>query len=485
MNPFQWAKRLPLTVRIPAMVALLMIAISAAISERVLDRLAKTQEAFLEELASSHLDAIAASILPSVLRQDSWEIFDTLERMKLDGTKIPPVETVVSTMDDIVLASNKPTLRATLSKLDSGFLQQFAESSFSLNDAAGLAFHWRNIAHQGQTVGRVFSIYDASLLLSERRQVLVTLLFTNASVTVILGFIGFISVRRMIRPMQVLETHMTEAASGKATPIDHSEFPDADREALRMYRAFNTFVRSEQDRDRLSRRLTEEEKLASLGRVASGMAHEINNPLGGLMNAVDTLRKHGNNAQIRNKSLNLIQRGLEGISDVVQAALATYRPERLARPLSPSDFQDLQLLLGPELRRKNQTIDIKLKNMDEIGPEVPAGPVRQAILNLLLNASAVSPEGADLSLTARKSGSQVHIAVQDRGPGIPDDARDILVKPGSTNTPSSSRGLGLWVIRQIADELGAALAVSDPDGCGTRIVLSIPIRVDERLNDAA
>lgn len=478
-------RRLPLTVRVPVIVTVLMIAISVAISERVLDRLAKTQEAFLEELSSSHLDAIAASILPSVLRQDSWEIFDILERMKPTDTSILPVETVVSAPDNIVLASDRPLKRETLSRLSPEFLKQFAGNGLNLDDAAGLAFHARDIAHQGQTVGRVFSIFDASPLLAERRQVLLTLLLTNIAVTLILGIVGFMTVRRMMRPMQVLETQMIRAASGRAEEIDAGEFPNADREALRMYRAFNAFVRSEEDRQRLSKQLAEEEKLASLGRVASGMAHEINNPLGGLMNTVDTLRKHGDKAQIRNKSLDLIERGLQGISDVVQAALATYRPERLARPIARQDFEDLKLLVGPELRRRDQTIDLKLENMREGKSSISAGPVRQATLNLLLNAIAATPEGGRVSVAASQSAGGLLIEVSDQGSGMPEAARELLTGPEPSGSPSGPKGLGLWVVRQIAEEIRASLRVIESDDCGTVVTLSVPGPMAERIVDAA
>lgn len=486
MRPLSWFKQLPLTIRVPVIVISLMVAISAAISERVLDRLAKTQESFLEELASSHVDAIAASILPSVLREDSWEIFDTLERMRPSKASILPVETVVATPSNIVLASDQPQRRETLTPLATEFLDQFTMSGFRMDGDKGLAYHTRKIDYQGQTIGTVFSLFDASPLLAERRQVLLALLLTNVALTMVLGLIGFVAVRRMIRPMQVLESHMIDAASGKSTPIGDEEMPRADQEARRMYRAFNAFVRVEQDRKRLSRQLAEEEKLASLGRVASGMAHEINNPLGGLMNAVDTLRRHGDKANVRSQSLDLIQRGLQGIGDVVQAALATYRPERLSRPFSARDIEDLKLLLGPELRQKNQRIETVCAD-NIAGPEasVPAGPVRQAILNLLLNAAAATPEGGTIRLIAERMDGELRIAVLDEGGGMPAEARTMLTGLDPRGSAPSTKGLGLWVVRQVADELGAAITVTRLIPAGTRIEFRVPLTLEQELTDAA
>jgi signal transduction histidine kinase len=331
----------------------------------------------------------------------------------------------------------------------------------------------------------MYSVFDASPLLAERRRVLFTLLLTNIALTLVLGFIGFVSVRRMIRPMQLLENRMIDAASGKAKPISGDEFPRADQEAVRMYNAFNMFVRAEQHRQQLTKQLAEEEKLASLGRVASAMAHEINNPLGGLMNAVDTLRKHGDKVHVRSATLDLIQRGLQGIGDVVQAALATYRPERLSRPFSPRDFDDLKLLLGPELRRKNQVIRLDVEGLVGTEPSIPAGPVRQAILNLLLNAAAATPVGGTIRVVAAQLNRELIIEIRDQGSGIPSEAREILTGPESPGSPANSKGLGLWVVRQIADEIGATVAVGSSDGTGTRIELHIPLDVEQELTDAA
>ncbi len=82
------------------------------------------------------------------------------------------------------------------------------------------------------------------------------------------------------------------------------------RDHQRPFAAFNRLASAVADREALSARLAEEERLASLGRLASGMAHEINNPLGGLFNAIDTLKRHGGDRSTRNVTLDLVERGI-------------------------------------------------------------------------------------------------------------------------------------------------------------------------------
>jgi len=465
------------------MVVVLMVAISAVISERVLDRLSKTQEIYLQGLASAYLDGIVASITPSVLREDSWEIFDGIERLKPSADNILPIETVVTGRTGLVLASSDPTTRETLLPLDTEFVTNFNSSKVTIDLETRSGYVRREIMYQNTSVGTVYAVFDVTSLLEERRQILATLLATNALITALLGCVGFVSVRRMVRPMQVLETHMVQAASGSATVIEESEFPPANTEAASLYRAYNALVNSETERQALTCRLADEEKLASLGRLASGIAHEINNPLGGLINAVDTLRRHGDRAGVRETSIDLIQRGLHGIREVVEAALATYRPERLVRPLEASDMADLKLLMRTELRRRRQQLEVRSEG--ELHAELawPAGPIRQAVLNLLLNAAAATPEGGTIGLSVNVTPELLVISVADQGMGLPDPAKVVLGANNRT-APKDGKGLGLWIVRQIADEIGAIVAVSGSGDAGTVISLSIP-RTKDEVSDAA
>lgn len=462
------------TARLPLLVFLLVALISAAISERVLDRLSSSQEAFLQGLASTYLAGLSASVSPAVLRGDSWEIYDTLERMAPKGIKIRPTETIVTDSNDVVLASDHPENHPTLARLSDAERLQFAGGGVRIDERTQLGYHARSIHHQGQMIGKIYAIFDAAPLLQERRSVLVTLIVTNGALTIFIASIGYIAVRRMVAPMRVLEQHMLDLAGGKLEPISAAEFPKGQSDANRMFLAFNRLAEAEHERQRLVENLAREERLAGLGRLASGMAHEINNPLGGLLNATSTLEKHGDDNHSRQQSIDLIRRGLLNIRDIVQAALATYRPERITRPLARTDIGDLVLLVTPELKRREVRLVQKIHADKDTYAGLPAGPIRQALLNLLLNAIAVSRPGSAVTLEFTETKTGFDFAITDTGHGLEVGQKDILQAREGAPVPSDVSGLGLWIVREIANDLGADINVVDLDGSGCEITLAIP-----------
>jgi signal transduction histidine kinase len=256
-----------------------------------------------------------------------------------------------------------------------------------------------------------------------------------------------------------------------------------DGEFGRLFTRFNAMAEAVNEREALARQLAKEERLASLGRLASGMAHEINNPLGGLFNTIDTLKQHGLKPGVRAASLNLLERGLRGIRDVVRTALATYRADRDGRELSKSDLDDLRLLIGPEAARKR--LAVRWDNRLPESAPFPASTIRQIMLNLMLNAVAVSPDGADVTVSASFMDGHLVLQVHDRGGGLPADALDLL--HGRSNTPVGSAdgvGLGLWMTRRLVDDLQGRIEAAS-SGQGTSITVALPSPADAELRHAA
>jgi hypothetical protein len=101
-------RRLPLTARVPLIVTLFMVAVSVFTSERVLTRLADTQERHVQALADAYVDGLALALVDSIIREDVWQVFDVLDRSRDKSGDIRPTETIVAGPDDFVIASSKP-----------------------------------------------------------------------------------------------------------------------------------------------------------------------------------------------------------------------------------------------------------------------------------------------------------------------------------------------------------------------------------------
>lgn len=475
MNGFRRLRAIPVSYRVPILVALMMVAISAVISERVLDRLSRTQESFIDGLAGSYLDGLTAAVLPAVLRGDVWEVFDALDRSQKSYQALSPIEAVVTGADGKVLAATDPTRVPSFSELPEAYASRYGARTVTFDREADTGFAFRDLVYQGQKIGAIHTAFDASHIFAERREILATLLVTNGILAAIFSLGGFLLVRRMIEPMRVLEDHMRAAANGMAEPISARDFPPRGGEVASLFNGYNALVHAERERANFAMQLAEEEKLASLGRLASGMAHEINNPLGGLFNAIDTLKTHGRTPGVRDTSISLIERGLNGIREVVEAALATYRPERSGRPLSADDLEDVRVLMKPELRRRRQSLEWDVDWPAGFAASIPGGPVRQAVLNLLLNSSAATPEGGTIGLSVERTADQLRIAVFDEGPGMPRDSIAMLCDQDPGPAVRAGRGLGLWMVRRMVDACGGKAAVEARPSGGSVVTLILPV----------
>ena len=470
-----WLDRLPITLKVPLFVALLMVLVSVVLSERVLSRLADTQERQLDDLSAAYLDGLSSSLLPHVLREDVWEVFDILDRSMSLYEAVRPVETVVVGTDGRIVAATDPFRFPALEPLPPELPIAREGNRARIDEAAGKAYVARGLWYQGAEIGTIHAILDVRHLLAERADVVTALATTNAGLTLALAFAGYVGTRRMVAPLRVLTDQLAAGANGRASPIPAASMPPDGSETRRLFEAYNALVRGEEEREALARRLAEEERLASLGRLASGMAHEINNPLGGLFNALHTLRRHGHVAPVRASAVGLLERGLSGIRDVVAAALQTYRPERDPRPFGPDDIEDVKILVAPEARRRNLVVAWRSAIAGPL--PLPNAPLRQALLNLVLNACAASPDGGSVAIGIAWDGTVLVIEVADSGPGLPSSAVALLAEPDPPAPIGQDGGLGLWMVRRAVTEAGGAIECGRT-GDGGRIRVRVPVAAE-------
>jgi signal transduction histidine kinase len=474
----------PITLKVPLAVAALMMLVGFVLSERVLSRLTETQEHHLIDLSRSYLDGLSSAIAPSILREDNWEVFDAIARAQELNKSLRPAETIVTNADGIVIAASDPKqhpINSMVRDKRSGTALSDHEI-FSFDAGSSIASATRVLSYPGRTAGVIYATFDTRHLAAERFNVVITLLLTNGILTILLAAAGWMLMARMMRPVRILSQHLGVERETLAVPIPDDVVAETHGEFTRLFRGYNALVRSMKEREDLGKRLAEEKRLGSLGRLASAIAHEINNPLGGLFNAVSTLKTHGHLSNVRTVSLGLLERGLIGIRDVVRTTLTIYRTDATPRDLTPADIDDLGLLIAPEARRKSVQIVIQ-SALTEAVP-IPSTPIRQAVLNLILNAVAAAPYASEVSVSTQATSALLEIVVSDRGSGMPPPAIEVLTGRSGAPPPIEGGGLGLWTINRLITDIGGTIEVERPPSGGTAVKLIIPIARLE-LSDVA
>jgi signal transduction histidine kinase len=477
--------RLPVTARVPLIVTLFMMAVSIFASERVLTRLIETQTRQVQALADVYLDGLALALVDSIIREDVWQVFDVLDRSRQRPRDVKPAETIVAGTDGSVIASSDPIRIPSQARVPTSYIERLSENGrIVVVEEAKRAYVRREVVYENLRIGTIYAALDIAPLLAERREVLWTLILTNIALTIMLAGAAWFIVGRMMRPMRIVTEYLERSRSGQVAPIPEKLVAGAGREHQRTYAAFNRLASAVSEREAMGAQLAEEERLASLGRLASGMAHEINNPLGGLFNAIDTLKRHGADASVRNATIDLIERGLKGIRDVVRAALMSYRAERDDRNLNREDIEDLKLLISPEARRRN----VILRWRNELSGQVslPATAVRQIILNLVLNACQASPRDTWAAASIADTLEAVVLEVEDAGAGMPAAALAMLT--GTSDRPApigKGTGLGLWMTNRLIRELKGSVSVERRSGGSTLVIVSLPTRQEMELSHVA
>lgn len=231
------------------------------------------------------------------------------------------------------------------------------------------------------------------------------------------------------------------------------------------------------EQQQLEAELAHSARLASIGTLASGVAHEIGNPLTGISCIVQNLRDEDDPRE-RAQAIDDILAESRRISDIVQSLLSFARPSALeTRTL---DRLELAALVDEAIRlvRLSRT-GRELAFVNRVPPalhvEGDRARLTQVFLNLLANAADASPAGGRVEIRATRGAGSLSIEVQDWGAGIPEDLQDRIFEPFvTTKEPGRGTGLGLPLVFRIVADHGGSIAVASRPGAGTTFTLRLP-----------
>lgn len=331
-----------------------------------------------------------------------------------------------------------------------------------------------------------------------------TALFISMAVLVALGLlIGQLLARAVVRPLRRLEAELRPIAEGQFAAFHQVS---KDREIVSLTSALNRMLEELDDR---RRQVLHSEKLASLGVLASGVAHELNNPLGNISTSCQILLEElgGADVEAQRDWLTQIDSETERARRIVRTLLDYSRRRPFSAERLPLEelLEKCLVLVRRELPERDA---VRLDITPELVVCGDEQMLQQVFINLIKNAADAAGATVRIEIRARRStwqdshpshtayvvgdasqfgqkdASLVVITVSDNGPGIPKAQVQKVFDPFfTTREPGHGVGLGLYVVEEIILEHGGCIAVETPDAGGCRFTIWLPCRPQEESHE--
>lgn len=456
----KWYLRLPLLVRIPLLAAIMLFVVAMLVTQIAVFSLSRQYEQLTERVGQVYLDGLSAAILPHYLKNDPDGIQRAMSQSLDVYLGIVDRQLALIDKDTGILAHvSGPNLVDTTPPPKAAF--ETPKGYWYESDSQSI-WVWRGLVENAVIAANL----DIAAFAKERAVLQLRLILIGALLSILAALGGFIAIRRMQRPLKTLSQHLSHAVAFGPEKIEPAHIPDGDKATAALMHAYNRMALAVQERQRLSDQLAKQDQQAMLGRIAATLAHEIRNPLNGMMAAMQTIRMYGDDTRSRDEALDFIDRGVKSLQGVAESTLNAYRPSSPGPDLTHRDLEDVLRLVTPHADRKN----VQLAPEISLGAPIPldAFKIRQIALNLLLNAIETSPAGGIVALDASFEKHTFKLRVSDQGAGLPQQAKRFLQ---SEDAARSDRSLGLEIVRRLTIELGGEISVQDTPDTGSTIEL--------------
>jgi two-component system NtrC family sensor kinase len=398
-----------------------------------------------------------------------------------------PVGTVTIFQHDLRVSTNvvkADGTRAVGTRLSDVVYQRVLEEGGIWADRAFVVNDWYITAYEpiydptGRIIGALYvGLLEAPFVDQQRLIIGVFLAMVTVTTLTSLALLFFVT-KLVLRPIGQVVTMSQKVVEGDLSARVGIRPPGEMGALCRAVDAMADAVDQREEQLKLAARkqIGQSEKLASIGRLAAGIAHEINNPLTGVLTFAHLLRQKGNMSAEDQQDLDLIISETSRVAEIVRGLLdfARERPsEKKPVDINHVIRQTLRLVSGQKLF----TDIVVEERLDENLPRITGdeNQLQQVILNLTLNASEAMPDGGTLTLTTCAKDGKVRVTVADTGCGIPREHLEDIFEPFySTKPVGKGTGLGLSVSYGIIQQHGGSLEVESEEGRGTAVTIILP-----------
>lgn len=425
--------------------------------------------------------SLARALVPAMLRDDVWGAYETI-MTPLDertGSHPSPTILVLDERGRIYAASNPARFRTAtelgdadpaLARLREQILQAGSEPRVVEDSTAAQIYVVVPITNDGGRLGTVVLAYASTFFLPRFYNTVQQVLLTTGAILIVLLPLGWYWGRRMAKPLVHLAACMDKVGNLPPSAVE-CDLRTSKDEIGHLADRFKLMLQQLQEKKALERQMVRANRLAAIGRITGGIAHEINNPLGGMLNAISTFHRHGVAEPFTARTVSLLERGLLQIREIVAALLVETRVETHA--LTRQDIEDVHTLVSADLKRKS--VDLKWENDIHEPLPLPSTQVRQILINLFLNAVQAVNDGGKVQCRVQKDEQRLRIDVENDGRHISEKQMEHLFEPFA-GVSEQGAGLGLWLIYQITQQLKGNIEVESRPGT-TWFSVTIPFEV--------
>ncbi|MFA7420373.1 MAG: ATP-binding protein [Melioribacteraceae bacterium] len=343
------------------------------------------------------------------------------------------------------------------------------------------------LVFSGRNWGYTVIGFDAQPIRDEIENIFILLLIATILVTSIVLIILFFSINHMTSSLEklVIEFDKVDFVSD----VDIS-LPTKTDEIGFLYHHFSLLLNrveaSKKQLENAQKQIYQAEKLASIGRLASGVAHQVNNPLNGIKSCLYAIQQNPNDATKNKLYLELINEGINNIETVVKKLLGFARQQSSSENLININESIQKVIQLFDFRLKEKRINVMLELSNKIGfVKIDYHLFQEVIMNLLLNSyDAIEKDGTITITTLQEDDSLISLVINDSGIGISEhDIKKIFDPFFTTKEVGTGTGLGLSVCLGIIESHEGKISVQSKETEGTTFKITLPRAIAHEITN--